>query len=71
MGEAGREKGKLEKAEGKREKVGKHFSVRIPLGKQTARTRGRTEETKRNDFPVGLTPEHPMVHCFFVFSTAS
>ena len=50
----GREKGKLEKAEQKREKVGPHLWARILLGNQTARTHARTDETKRNDFLVEL-----------------
>ena len=43
----GREKGKLEKAEGRREKVGGYFWVRIPPSNQTARAHARTNETRR------------------------
>ena len=49
-------KGKRESSaphEGKRKNTGSLFCDPIPLGSQTARTHART---KRNDFPVGLTP---------------
>ena len=53
---ADRKKGKLKTAYGRREKVGTRFWFRIPLGNQTARILACTNETKRNDFLVGLTP---------------
>ena len=66
-------KGKRERrtpAEAKREKgkVGQDVLAAFPPYNQTARTHARTNETKRNDFPVGLTP--PNLRCVFeVFVT--
>ena len=42
---------------GRGKKVGKHFWDRIPLDHKTAHTHARTNETKQNDFSVGLTPK--------------
>ena len=51
----GREKGKLEKAEGKREKVSPGILLRMPLGNQTARRYARMKETiSRLDSPSNL-----------------
>ena len=55
-----RKKGKLATAKGKQEKEGTVFWVRVPLGNQTARTHARTDDTKRNDFPIGLVPQPPI-----------
>ena len=60
FGARGREKGKLAKPKGKRGKVGNLFWSRTPLSNQTARTPARTNETKRNNFPVGLIPQPPI-----------
>ena len=43
-----REKGKFERAEGRRERVGPGIWIRIPLGKPD-RANARTSETKRNE----------------------
>ena len=53
-GWGGREKGKLPRPKGKREKVGPLFRFRMPLGNHTARMHARTHE--RNNFMVALTP---------------
>lgn len=47
--------GKLAKTKGKREKIGSDFCA---LGNQSARS--HANETKRNDFLVGLTPRPPI-----------
>ena len=44
-----REKGNIEKAEGEREKLGKHFCDRVPLGNQAAHTHPRTHGTARHE----------------------
>ena len=41
---------------GKRERARKYFFAESDLTYGTARTHTRTNDTKRNDFPVGLTP---------------
>ena len=56
----GKEKGKVPRSTGKKEKSGALFWDQIPLGNQTARTYALANETKRKDFPVGLTPKPPI-----------
>ena len=51
-----REKGNHCGAKGKRESRHRTFFDLHPPYIHTARTHARTNETKRNDFPVGLTP---------------
>ena len=48
-----REKGKLPEGKGKRERGRPRFEAKFH---STTRPRARTNETKRNDFPVGLIP---------------
>ena len=50
---ASREKGEGPARKGKRERLGRLRSLDLHL---TSRARAATNETKRNDFPVGLTP---------------
>ena len=47
--------------EERRKKVGTHFGIRISLGNPNARAYEPTNETKRNDFPVGLTSQPPTI----------
>ena len=42
---------------GKRKRGRKYFLAEFDLIYGTARTHARTHDTKRNDFPVGLTPQ--------------
>ena len=59
-----REKGKFGAPKWKREKVGNLFCDRTALGNKSARTHERNE-TKRNYFPVGLTPN--LRYCYRYF----
>ena len=59
-----REKGNLEKAKGKREKSGPQDLVSKSTtqpDRTHAHTQARTNETRRNDFPVGLIPQPPIL----------
>ena len=59
----------MPRQKGKRESTGTTFWTRFSLYNQTARTHARTNETKRNDFPVGLIPptSRLFVFCFYMF----
>ena len=61
FGAGGGEKGKFGVQKEKRRKVVPRIWVRIPQGNQTARTHARTDETERNDFPVGIATQPPML----------
>ena len=54
----GRQKGKLPRPKGEREKVASPFEIKFSQAtRPRARTHARSNETKGNDFPVGLTPQ--------------
>ena len=61
----GRGKGKFPRPKRQTEQVAISFRDRISPGNQTARASARTNDTKRHDFPVGLTPQPPMLSIVF------
>jgi len=62
-----REKGKPPALKREKGRVHHHNFIRFPPYNQTARTHTRTNETKRNDFPVGLTPQPPIYIYIYIY----